>query len=391
MPYIRQSVSSHHRGRACLFAFIIAAVIGCSRETGQVPDVIPRVKYFTVNELAVGQSRRLSGKVVAADTSSLSFAVSGTVREVLVSQGDAVTEGQVLAALDRQPLELAVEQARAQLVIAREKVIETERQVKQFTRLRSLNAATPLELDTAITNFNSAQGNLRSMQAELDRKELDLGKATLTAPAAGNIAQRSIDPFQEVTAGKQAFVLQSAGSFKVEVRVPETLIRNVDYGQAVQIEFPTDRNLRLTGRVTSIGSLAESGNAFPVEIRPDVNDADLRAGMTASVTFNFNDYLEGRTVYMLPLSAIALDPAARDVVTETPEASAHKTASVFVFDPSTGEVDARTIEVGDLRGNSVEVFSGLQPGDKVVSAGVAFLRDGMKVELWEPDRETVGG
>lgn len=389
MPDIRRCLDNNFLRLCALLLLILFA--GCSRETSPPPDVVPRVKYYTVNELAVGQSRRLSGKVVAADTSSLSFAVSGTVREVLVSQGDAVTEGQVLAALDQKPLELAVEQARAQLVIAREKVIETERQVKQFTRLRSLNAATPQELDTAITNANTAQGNLRSVQAELDRKELDLKKATLTAPAAGNIAQRSIDPFQEVTAGKQAFVLQSAGSFKVEVRVPETLIRNVDYGQPVQIEFPTDRNLRLPGRVASIGSLAESGNAFPVEIRPDVNDADLRAGMTASVTFNFNEYLEGRTAYMIPLSALSLDPAARDVDTEAPEAGSTKTVSVFVFDPSTGQVNARNVEVGDLRGNSVEVFAGLQPGDKVVSAGVAFLRDGMKVELWEPDGETVGG
>ena len=42
--------------------------------------------------------------------------------------------------------------------------------------------------------------------------------------------------------------------------------------------------------------------------------------------------------------------------------------------------------VGDLRGNMLEVHSGLQPGDQVVSAGVPFLRDQMKVELWEPDQ-----
>lgn len=389
MTDLRRRFDNRHLPMGWLLMLMLLA--GCSREAVTPPDVIPRVKYFTVNELAVGQARRLSGKVVAADTSSLSFAVSGTVRDVLVSQGDPVTEGQVLATLDRKPLELALEQARAQLVIAREKVIETERQVKQFTRLRSLNAATPLELDTAITNANAAQGNLRSVQAELDRKELDLGKTTLTAPAAGNIAQRSIDPFQEVAAGTPAFVLQSAGSFKIEVRVPETLIRNVDYGQPVQIEFPTNRNLRLAGRVISIGSLAESGNAFTVEIRPEVNDADLRAGMTASVTFNFNEYLEGRTAYMIPLSAISLDPAARDAVTETTEAGSSKTASVFVVDPSTRRVNARRVEVGDLRGNSVEVFAGLQPGDKVVSAGVAFLRDGMTVELWQPDGVAGGG
>jgi multidrug efflux pump subunit AcrA (membrane-fusion protein) len=122
-----------------------------------------------------------------------------------------------------------------------------------------------------------------------------------------------------------------------------------------------------------------------------VNNADLRAGMTASVTFNFNDYLEGRTAYMIPLSAIALDPGPSNDDTVTPVEGSYRTATVYVFDPATSQVNARKVQVGDLRGNSVEVFAGLQPGDKIVSAGIAFLRDQMTVELWEPDMEKKGG
>ncbi len=68
------------------------------------------------------------------------------------------------------------------------------------------------------------------------------------------------------------------------------------------------------------------------------------------------------------------------------EGNARKTVPVFVFDQSTSQVRVRQIVVGDLRGNMLEVHSGLQPGDKVVSAGVPFLRDQMKVELWMPDK-----
>jgi len=371
---------------AGFFAVIALVPGGCSREPESRVDVVPRVKFYTVNELAVGQSRRFSGKVVAAETSPLSFAVSGTVNEVFVAQGDAVAQGQVLATLDQKPMELAVEGARAQLVVAREKVIETKRQVDQFRKLRERNVATPFELDTAITNYNTAQANLRSAQADLAQKELDLSRTVLAAPSAGSIAQRSIDPFQELTAGKQAFVLQSVGSFKVEVRVPETLIRDVNFGQAVQVEFPTFKDLALPGRVVSIGSLAESGNAFPVEVLPGTTDADLRAGMTASVIFNFDEYLEGETVYMIPLSAVAVEVGMLDGGGNANEGNARKTVPVFVFDQSTSQVRVRQIVVGDLRGNMLEVHSGLQPGDKVVSAGVPFLRDQMKVELWTPDK-----
>jgi len=49
------------------------------------------------------------------------------------------------------------------------------------------------------------------------------------------------------------------------------------------------------------------------------------------------------------------------------------------------------VRIGGLRGNQLEVYEGLEPGDKVVSAGVAFLRDGMEAELWSPERGLGGG
>lgn len=362
------------------------SICGCTREADESPEVLPRVKCYTVSERAVGQSRRLSGKVVAAESSPLSFAVAGKVSQVLVSQGDKVTQGQVLATLDEEPLRLAVEQSRAQLVIAREKVVNTKLQFERATKLRSQNAGTPLELDTATTEYASAQANLRLVQAELDRKELDLKRAELAAPYAGHIAQRSIEPFEEVTAGKQAFLLQSAGSYKVEVRVPETLIRNVDHGQLVQIDFPTLKEVRLTGVVATIGTQAESGNAFPVEIRLPASDIDVRAGMTASVTFDFAQQLEGRTVYMIPLSAVAIEAGLLKNLKASNEGQALKTVPVYLFDHAAGRVKAVDIVVGDLRGNMLEVYEGLKPGDKVITAGVAFLRDQMKAELWTAEK-----
>ena len=61
-------------------------------------------------------------------------------------------------------------------------------------------------------------------------------------------------------------------------------------------------------------------------------------------------------------------------------------APLFVFDPDAGEVQYRMVRIGDLRGNEIEVFEGLEAGDQVVSAGVAFVRDGMTATVWTPRR-----
>ena len=141
----------------------------------------------------------------------------------------------------------------------------------------------------------------------------------------------------------------------------------------------------VNGVVNEIGSRVETGNSFPVSVRLSATDADLRPGMTASVTFNFDEYLEGKTVYLIPLSAIAVDTRQiRPDSNSVPEEN-RANAPVYVITES-GELELRLIEVGGLRGNQVEVYDGLEAGEKIVSAGVALLREGMTVELWSPER-----
>ena len=364
----------------------LLCVGACGKKEVQTEEIIPSVKCYTVSDQAVGQERRLSGKVIAGETAPLSFSVSGTVKQVLVDRGDRVRQGQVLAVLDSEPMNLAVEQSRGQLVAAREKVIDTKSQLDNIDKLFSQGAASQLEFDTATTNYATAQANLQSAQADLDRKQLDLKRTQLVAPSSGQIAERSIEPFQEVTVGQTAFVLESAGSFKVEVLVPETLIRDLDYGQTVGITFPTLEAQTARGTIQTIGTQAEAGNAYPVEIFLTSQKLELRSGMTASVTFRFDEYLDNKTVYMIPISSIAVEVDINKGRQPGPDAEGVRRSPVYVLNEEAGQVEIREVVIGGLRGNMLEVFEGLKPGEQVVSAGVPFVRDKMKAKRWTPDK-----
>jgi len=165
------------------------------------------------------------------------------------------------------------------------------------------------------------------------------------------------------------------------VLVPETLIRDVDYGQAVQLTFPTIAEVTVSGVVSQIGSRAVSGNAFPVKIQLSPTETDLRPGMTASVTFNFDKYLDGRIAYLIPISAIAIEVGLLRI-TRGQERTPNN-VPLFIIDDA-NQLQVRYVVVGDLRGNELEVFEGLEAGEKIVSAGVPLLREGMTVELWSP-------
>jgi hypothetical protein len=101
--------------------------------------------------------------------------------------------------------------------------------------------------------------------------------------------------------------------------------------------------------------------------------------MTAGVTFQFDAYLEGKTAYLIPLSCLAVDALAGT-------GDRDEKAPVFILDPTTEKVTQIMVQVGNLRGNEIEVYEGLEPGDLIVSAGVAFLRDGMSATAWTPRR-----
>jgi RND family efflux transporter MFP subunit len=364
--------------RRFLGALLVASLVGCASETPPTPDQPPRVKYFEIGEQSAGQLRRLSGKLVSVDTSRLSFNVSGTVVEVQVVQGQIVQQGDLLARLDPEPRSIAVNQSRAQVTVARANLQEAKQAYARTAELSERNVVSRAELEVAEANYAAARGNLKAAESDLEKDERDLARTQLVAPFAGSIASRSVDPFQEVSGGEEVFVLQSDQALKVEVLVPETLIRFVDYGQAVQVTLPSLEGELLHGSVSEIGVRTASANAFPVSIQLPATGLDLRSGMTAGVTFNFESYSEGQPIYLIPLSALALDYGA---VKGSQQYIDESTAPVFIVD-NDNRIQVRTVTIGGLRGDMLEVFQGLEAGEKVVSAGVSFLREGMSVELW---------
>ena len=306
---------------------LCSGLVGCGPAEESRPRVVPRVKAFEVGAKASGQVRRISGTLAASNRSPLSFGVAGSVDRVLVSQGELIEEGQLLATLDAEPLRLAADEARAQLAGARAKLVEAQQSHQRAGQLLAAGGISEADFEVATSNLRSARASLGGAQSRVERAEHNHRHAELRAPFSGRIAVRSVEPFQEIGADDSAFLLQGGDRLKVKLLIPDALIRNVDYGQTVRVTSPTDPDVELTGVVSLIGAQAGMGSGFEVEVRLPPSEADLRPGMSARVTFNFDEYLEGRDIYLIPLSAVAVDVALIREVT-----SRDRLAPVFVFD-----------------------------------------------------------
>lgn len=358
-------------------------LVGCDEAVDEAPPApAPVVKLERVNERATGQVRSISGVVEPSDSSTLSFQVGGRVLELNANAGGTVVVGQVLGLLDRTNYQIAVDAAQSHLNSARARRGEARDDLDRKRALIDKGFVTQAAVDSSQASFEAAEASVSVATSDLERAQKDLERTVLVAPFSGTVASREVDAFVEVAAGAAIYNVQSDGDLEVRVLVPETIIREVDYGQPVSISFPTLPNRTFGGTVSEIASRAEAGNAFGVKVTlVELNGEDIRAGMTAKVTFNFQSYLTGRDAFLIPLSSIAIKEVTAGG-NGRPDPASRANVPVFVFDAEEHAVFRREVSIGDIRGNDVEVFEGLKEGDQIVTAGVAFLYDGMPVRSW---------
>ena len=356
----------------------VLLLIACDQAV-ETPEELPvrAVKTLVISEASKANSRQISGVVKTADESELSFRIGGRVTSVKVKRGSSVTKGQVLATLQTREYKLALKEAEANLASARADLVEKKEAFRRQKALKEKDFVSQAAVDKAQAAFQNAINSASVALTRLKTAQNDLGYTTLRAPFSGKIAKRLIDPFVQMSAGKTAFQLQSEGGHKIEVLMPETLVRDVDYGDVVTVSFPTLKGTIVGGTITEIGARAEAGNAFPLKIDLAKSLPNIRAGMTALVTFNFGE-ASGTPVYLIPVSALDLR------IPEEAVDNSKRQARVFILNPDKQIVEKRMVSIRDVRGNQFEVVNGLSTGDILIVAGVPFLTEGQKVKQWEP-------
>jgi len=355
-------------GRSLVLLAAAVAVAGCEEEPAETAERVRAIKPYYVVEPAGGNVRRYAGTIEAANSSALSFAVSGTVETVVVNQGDRVRRGDVLATLDVEPFALNLDAARSELAAAQAEFdnarVQLDRQRQLFERGWVAKAA----LDQAVAAFDAAEGQLNLSRSRLGLAERDKANTRLLAPFDGVIAQRDIEPFVEVSKGQTLFQLDSNDVFEVALSIPDAIVGRLTIGAPVSIDAAPIAGCGCAGRITEIGAEAGAANAVPVRATILEGPDGLLPGMAveAGVTLTSDAGAEG---FMLPLVAIA-------------PGDEQAQGYVFKYDAVAGVVRRTPVKGEDVvRGNLVGVSEGVTAGDIVAAAGVSLLRDGQRVKL----------
>ena len=350
--------------RLTLGGLLLALGLAGCAEPPAPTELPPRtIKHQTLEARAGSQSRLLSGVTEAGVVTELAFEVGGQLVELVPDLGAAVAAGDLIARLDPAPYELRRLTARGQLDEAEARAAEADSQFARVGELFEKQYVSRAEFDRALADLERARANVQIAGTQLAIAERDLAQTRLTSPLAGRVTDKYVERFQELAPGAPVVQISAEGRLRVRVSVPETLIGELAVGDRVTVRAGADH----PGRIAEIGTRAGATSTFPVTAVLDAPVDDLFPGTTVDVELRFETAASG-TAFRVPLTAVlALEDPGR--------------GAVFVYDPASGTVGRRVVELVNVHGNDLQVTGDLAAGDVIATAGVPFLHDGMPVRL----------
>lgn len=346
-------------------------LLACSDDAKEAPPQLRSVRFLVVQNTSVDETRTYSGAVEAGDLSRLSFQVGGRVRAVAVKVGQNVKSGQLLAELDPTDLELQLREARAGATQARIQRETTEASYQRVRRLYETNNTSRQDLDTAKAQRDTSRSQVAASAEAVRRAKRQLDYARLTAPVAGKVADVKVEANEVVSPGSPVVHLQAGDRLQIAIGVPESFVRRIAVGTKAKVAIQTFDE-KTEGVVQEIGVAGSGTGVFPVTLALEDPPEEARAGMVATVELISEATEEEEDGFKLPLSAVGEDRDGR-----------------FVFlledvEPGVGMVKRRPVELGRIVGDGILVAKGLEVGQRVVTAGVNRIQDGMKVKVEKP-------
>jgi multidrug efflux system membrane fusion protein len=359
----RTSSSALWVGRLAIGVGVLA-LTACSPQA-PVQEPVRSVKLLTVGASDLNARAEYAAEIRARIESRLGFRVAGKLTQRQAEAGQRVQAGQVLAQIDPQDYQLAAQAAQAQLAAAQTQRDLSLAELRRFEGLRAQNFISSVELERREAAFKAADATLAQARAQAQAQSNQAAYARLQATTNGVVTGVEAEVGQVVTAGQPVVRLAHDGPRDAVFAVPEQDVMAFKPGQAMQAVLSSTGQV-VKGRVREVGASADPvTRTFTIKLALDASEK-LPLGATVNVQAGA---LKGAAaaVIKLPTSALRQEGAG---------------SAVWVLDEASMTVRLQPVQVAAVDGNQVVIASGLQPGQKVVAAGVHVLTAGQKVTVY---------
>lgn len=392
--------------------FILKNLLFPGKATGML------VNTENLSKADIQEKLSLSGPVSGTQSQHVTSALHAKVKEILVKEGDKVTEGQLIAKLDTKDVEEALEAAKTQVDLAKANKEDATKNAKaeyakvqtaynnallDFQRKSSLlesgdisqseyeQAESALkDAKASLGSFKVSGGNvqvsesydlqIKSAEEGLRKAQSAVDSAEIKAPISGTITRVNVEAGQfadNLLDGKPMFTVENLDQLELSISVSEYSIGKLSLGQKAIITADVLGDEKLEGEVSSISPTGEQKNGntaervIPIKIKIDGDKKGLLSGITAKADIVLS---EAKNVFVVPLSAVITGEDGSSQMAFVEDGKIH------IVPVKTGVESDVSVEVSPLKEDAV-----FKEGAHFVSAPDASLTEGLAVSEMQKD------
>jgi len=325
------------------------------RNAGAIDSIVPfSNKKSTLNVNAqilkyqsLSDAFRTKGILIPDEEVNLSFETSGKITQIYFNEGSTVKKGALLAKVNDEPLQAELKKLNAQLPLAQDRV----------SRQKTL-----LEKDAVSQEaFESVTTELEKLRADIELVKSRIAQTELRAPFDGIIGLRLVSEGAYVSPTSIISKLTKISPLKIEFSVNERQANDIKAGTSLNFTVENSSEIYLA-TVYAVESRLDA-NTLSLKARATYHNTDgkLKPGQSANLEVKLHEI---KNALIIP-SIASIAEMGKDLV--------------YVYE--NGKARQMVVQKGMRTASSVQIISGLQAGDTIITGGVMQLRDDMEVKI----------
>jgi len=338
-----------------------------ARDNRPIVSVIPAMRANAATEVS------LPGTLLPYQETPIYARTNGYVKRWLVDIGAKVAEGQLLAEIETPEVDRELKQAVANLAQVKAHLELDRTTAERWKALLARKGVSQQEVDEKVGAFEARRADYAAAEANVQRLEELKQFQRVVAPFSGVITARNVDIGWLINSGandpsRWMYKLAKIGTLRLYVNVPQNAMRLIQTGAPVDVilqEFP---GTAFPGKIArTAGALDAQSKTLLTEVQVPNEKGELLAGMYAQVRFKVN---QTQPTIILPSNTLIMRA-------DGPQVAAVANDTVHI----------RKVKLGRDFGQQIEIITGLEEKEQIVTNPPDFLREGVAVKAMAPEQK----
>lgn len=336
-----------------------------ARDNRPIVSVIPAMRGNAATEVS------LPGTLLPYQETPIYARTNGYVKRWLVDIGAKVSEGQLLAEIETPEVDRELKQAVANLAQVKAHLELDRTTAERWKALLARKGVSQQEVDEKVGAFEARKADYAAAEANVQRLEETKLFQRVLAPFSGTITARNVEIGQLINAGandpsRWMYKLAKIGTLRLYVNVPQNAMRLIQTGAPVDVMLQEFPGQAFPGKIArTAGALDPQSKTLLTEVQVPNDKGELLAGMYAQVRFKVN---QTQPTIILPSNTLIMRA-------DGPQVAAVANDTVHI----------RKVKLGRDFGQQIEIITGLEEKEQIVTNPPDFLREGVAVKAMAPE------